>query len=89
MLSRLGLRALPNSARLTTRRTFKSSTRVMNEIYGTPAEGPYSNIPFKVVGRKFVPLPVFFWGIMGFFFAFPFITTYWHLKKSGSLIKSD
>ncbi|EGW33364.1 uncharacterized protein SPAPADRAFT_60705 [Spathaspora passalidarum NRRL Y-27907] len=89
MLTRLGLRGLPSTARTTARRNFQSSARAMNEIYGTPAEGPYSNIPFKVVGRKVIPFSVFFFGIMGTFFAFPFITTWWHLKKSGSLAKSD
>jgi cytochrome c oxidase subunit 7c len=55
----------------------------MNDIYGSPKTGPYSNLPFKVKGTM-IPFGVTFFGVLGFFFAFPFLTTYWHLKKAGS-----
>ncbi|CAH2352791.1 cytochrome c oxidase subunit 8, mitochondrial [[Candida] railenensis] len=64
-------------------RNFQTSSRSMNKIFGTPAEGVYSNLPFKVKNRK-IPLSVPFWGILGFFFAFPFLASYWHMKKAGS-----
>lgn len=64
-------------------RQFQTSSRVMNNIYGTPKSGVYSNLPFNVK-RKFIPFGVYYWGILGFFFSFPFLTTYWHLYKAGS-----
>lgn len=80
----LGLKS--NLGRIATRnvRTFRVSAVSLNEVYGTPKEGPYSNLPFKVHGRK-IPFGVYYWGILGFFFAFPFLSAYWQLKKSGSL----
>lgn len=65
-------------------RNFQTSSRSMNKIYGTPDEGPYSNLPFQVKNRKFIPFKFYYWGVLGFFFAFPFLSTYIHLKKSGS-----
>ncbi|CAD1808883.1 Cytochrome c oxidase subunit VIIc family protein [Candida parapsilosis] len=55
----------------------------MNQIYGHPQEGVYSNLPFKVKNRKFIPFSVWYWGVMGFFFAFPFLTSTWQIYKSG------
>ncbi|KAG7663940.1 COX8 [[Candida] subhashii] len=86
MLStRLGLRVTPRLNTLA-KRNFQTSFRSMSAGWeGTPASGVYSNLPFKVKGRKYVPFKVAYWGVLGFFFAFPFLTTYWHLYKSGSL----
>ncbi|KAG2733262.1 hypothetical protein G9P44_004252 [Scheffersomyces stipitis] len=81
MMFKVGLR---NTSRIA-RRNFSSSSRAMNEIYGAPKGGIYSNLPFQVLNRKYIPFSVYFWGISGFFFAFPFLTTFWHLKKSGAL----
>lgn len=74
-------RARVPTQRLT--RNFQTSSRSMNKIFGTPQEGVYSNIPFKVKNRK-IPLAVPFWGILGFFFAFPFLASYWQMVKAGS-----
>ncbi|ODV65077.1 hypothetical protein HYPBUDRAFT_114682 [Hyphopichia burtonii NRRL Y-1933] len=82
MLSKPASRVLSQKAFM---RNFQSSARSMNKIYGTPAEGPYSNLPFKVHNRRFIPFGVYYWGVLGFFFAFPFLTTYLHLYKSGAL----
>ncbi|CUM46379.1 uncharacterized protein AC631_03090 [Debaryomyces fabryi] len=65
-------------------RNFQTSTRSLNKIFGSPQSGVYSNLPFKVKGRKFIPFSFYFWGVAGTFFAFPFLSTYWHLKKAGS-----
>lgn len=48
------------------------------------AEGPYSNLPFKVHNRK-IPYAIIHFGFLGFGFALPFIAVYWQLYKSGSL----
>lgn len=71
------------------KRGFKSSAVRSNEIFGTPKSGVYSNLPFQVKNRKFIPFPVYYWSVLGFFFAFPFVSTWWQLKKSGSLDKRD
>lgn len=72
-----------STQRLATR-NFQTSARTMgNKIYATPAEGRYTNIPFKVKNRK-TPLALTVYGVLGFFFAFPFLTSYYHLKKAGS-----
>lgn len=65
-------------------RNFQSSSKRMNNIFGSPKEGVYSNLPFDVK-RKFIPFSVYYWGTLGFFFSFPFLSTLWHLKKSGSI----
>ncbi|CAH6718520.1 cytochrome c oxidase subunit 8, mitochondrial [[Candida] jaroonii] len=62
-------------------RNFSSTRRVLSGFH--PEEGVYTNIPFKVK-RKYIPLSVYYWGTLGFFFFFPFISTYWHLRKAGS-----
>ena len=67
------------------KRGFSSSAIRANAIYGTPKSGPYSNLPFKVKDRKFIPFGLVWWGVPGFFFLFPFMSSYWQLKKSGSL----
>lgn len=64
-------------------RNFQTSTRTFNKIFGAPKEGPYSNLPFKVKDRK-IPFSIMWFGVLGFFFAFPFLTTYRALKKAGS-----
>ncbi|CAN3356959.1 cytochrome c oxidase subunit 8, mitochondrial [Diutina catenulata] len=66
------------------RRGFSSSAVRANNIYGTPKSGPYSNLPFKVKDRM-IPFPVVFWGVAGFFFAFPFLSSYWQMKKAGNI----
>ena len=66
-------------------RNFQTSARSLDKIFGQPQEGPYSNLPFQVKGRKFIPFSVAWWGVFGFFFGFPFLATYWHLKKAGNL----
>lgn len=66
-------------------RNFSSTARVSNAVFGTPKSGPYSNLPFKVHGRKLIPFQVYWWGVLGFFFAFPFLTSWWHMKKAGNL----
>ncbi|GEQ71724.1 hypothetical protein JCM33374_g5410 [Metschnikowia sp. JCM 33374] len=78
MISRVGLRA-PRATR-----NFQTSAVTMNSVYGSPKTGIYSNLPFKVKDRK-IPFGIVWWGTYGLFFAFPFLTAYWHLKKSGSL----
>lgn len=85
MASRMAGAARNSNARLVSRRNFQSSSRVMDSVFGTPKEGPYSNIPFEVK-RKFIPFKVYYWGILGFFFGFPFLSTYLNLKKSGSFM---
>ena len=84
MLNRVGLNRLAINRSFT--RNFQSSNRSMNKIFGSPQEGPYSNIPFQVKNRKLIPFSFYYWGVLGFFFAFPFLSTYWHLKKSGSFL---
>lgn len=69
--------------RVSNKRFFSSSSRAMDKIFGSPKEGVYSNLPFKVKDRK-IPLAIPYWGVLGFFFAFPFLSTYYHLKKAGS-----
>lgn len=64
-------------------RGFQTSTRTFNKIFGSPQEGVYSNLPFKVKNRK-IPFSIMWFGVFGFFFAFPFLTTYRALKKAGS-----
>lgn len=78
MLSRVGLRA-PRAAR-----SFQTSAVASNNIFGTPKSGVYSNLFFKVKDRK-IPFAIPWWGTFGFFFAFPFLTAYWHMKKSGNI----
>lgn len=75
MSSRIGLRATRN---------FQTSSRVMSNIYGTPKSGLYANLPFPVKTKK-IPFAIPFWGVFGFFFAFPFLSSWWHLKKAGNL----
>lgn len=65
-------------------RNFQSSSRMMNNVFGTPKDGVYSNIPFPIK-TKTIPFALPYWGVLGFFFAFPFLTTYWHLKKAGNI----
>lgn len=45
----------------------------------------YRVTPFKIHGRKIIPFPVLYWGTIIFFFSFPFLTTFMHLKRSGNL----
>lgn len=78
MISRVGLRAARPS------RNFQTSARAMNNIFGTPKAGVYSNLPFRVKGLK-IPFGVYWWGTFGFFFAFPFLSSWWHMKKAGNL----
>ncbi|KAK6465309.1 hypothetical protein DFJ63DRAFT_332738 [Scheffersomyces coipomensis] len=59
------------------------SAKRMNAWFGTPAEGKYTNIPFTVK-TKFIPFKVYYWGILGTFFAFPFLTTAWQMYKAGN-----
>lgn len=75
-----------NSGRLVNqaKRNFQTSAISLNKVYGTPLGGVYSNIPFQIKNRKYIPFAVYYWGTLGFFLAFPFLTTWWHLKKSGS-----
>ncbi|EGV64154.1 hypothetical protein CANTEDRAFT_105290 [Yamadazyma tenuis ATCC 10573] len=65
-------------------RNFQSSSKRLSSVFGHPKEGVYSNIPFTIK-RKIIPLSVYYWGTLGFFFSFPFLTTLLHLKKSGSI----
>ncbi|SGZ46655.1 CIC11C00000004304 [Sungouiella intermedia] len=82
MIARIGLRT-SRATRAT--RNFQTSSRVLlGNVYGSPKEGVYSNLPFKVK-TKVVPFGVGWWGVMGFFFAFPFLTSYWHMKKAGNI----
>lgn len=79
MIARLGLRTTRAS------RNFQTSSRILlGNVYGTPKEGVYSNLPFKVK-TKFIPFGVGLWGVMGFFFAFPFLASYLHMKKAGNI----
>ncbi|RCK54331.1 Cytochrome c oxidase polypeptide VIII, mitochondrial [Candida viswanathii] len=84
-------RALPS--RILTRRNFQVSSKRLEDIntivYGHPQEGVYSNLPFKVKNRKFIPFAVYYWGVLGFFFAFPFLTSWWQLKKSGAFNQTE
>lgn len=79
MLTRPGI----NAQRIV-RRNFQTSARSMNKIFGSPQEGVYSNLPFKIKNRKFIPFSFYFWGTAGFFFFFPFMSTFLQLKKSGA-----
>ncbi|CAI5756472.1 unnamed protein product [Candida verbasci] len=56
----------------------------MANIYGHPKEGVYSNLPFQVKNRKYIPFSVWYWGVLGFFFAFPALSSFWQMKKAGS-----
>ncbi|WPK23288.1 hypothetical protein PUMCH_000523 [Australozyma saopauloensis] len=78
MISRVGLRA-PRATR-----NFQVSAKSMNSVFGTPKTGTYSNIPFPVKTKR-VPFALVWYGTFGFFFAFPFITAYWHMKKAGNI----
>ncbi|KAI5960507.1 COX8 [Candida theae] len=72
------------------KRSFQMSSKLMSEmdkIWGHPEEGVYSNLPFKVKNRKFIPFSVWYWGVMGFFFAFPFLSSTWQIYKSGGFAK--
>lgn len=83
-------RTLPS--RILTRRNFQVSARkfdINTIVYGTAKEGPYENLPFKIKNRKFVPFAFWYWGVLGFFFAFPFLTSWWQLKKSGAFNKTE
>ncbi|KAI5968862.1 COX8 [Candida margitis] len=75
------------------KRSFQISAKLMSgdmqNIYGHPQEGVYSNLPFKVKGRKFIPFAVWYWGVLGFFFAFPFLTSTWQIYKSGGFNAKD
>lgn len=75
MISRVGMR---------TTRNFQTSARAMNSIFGSPKTGIYSNLPFKVKTSK-VPFAIGWYGTFGFFFAFPFLVSYWHMKKAGNI----
>ncbi|CUM67065.1 uncharacterized protein PRCAT00004754001 [Priceomyces carsonii] len=84
MINTVGLRLSQQKAfQRGFQRNFQSSSRACNNIFGTPKEGPYSNLPFKVKDRV-IPFKFAYWGLVGAFFAFPFMSTYWHLKKAGS-----
>ncbi|EDK42801.1 Cytochrome c oxidase subunit 8A, mitochondrial [Lodderomyces elongisporus] len=72
------------------KRSFQQSLRTLNKelpamdhIYGTPKEGVYSNLPFQVKDRKFIPFSVWYWGVLGFFFFFPFMSSGWQMYKAG------
>lgn len=78
MISRVGLRTQRAA------RNFQTSARAMSNVYGTPKEGVYTNLPFKVKTSK-IPFAIGWWGTFGFFFAFPFLTSWWHMKKAGNL----
>ncbi|KAK8442695.1 hypothetical protein RJF_0599 [Candidozyma auris] len=78
MITRLGLRTTRAS------RNFQTSARAMNKVFGEPATGLYSNLPFKVKNTK-IPFALKWWGTFGFFFSFPFITAYVHMKRAGNL----
>ncbi|KAI3405729.2 COX8 [Candida oxycetoniae] len=76
------------------KRSFQRSAMLLSgnlseKIYGVPQEGVYSNLPFKVKNRKFIPFAVWYWGVLGFFFAFPFLSTAWSMYKSGALKRSS
>ncbi|EMG50643.1 hypothetical protein G210_1874, partial [Candida maltosa Xu316] len=92
MFTQLGLRSTRTiPSRIITRRNFQVSARHFDlnaQIYGHAKEGVYSNLPFKVKGRKFIPFRVWYWGVMGFFFAFPFLTSAWQMYKGGAFRKS-
>lgn len=84
-------RTIPS--RIITRRNFQVSSRKLADlntlVYGHAKEGVYTNLPFKVKNRKFIPFAVYYWGVMGFFFAFPFLTSWWQLKKSGAFNQTE
>lgn len=83
-------RTIPS--RIITRRNFQVSSKKLDMntlVYGHAKEGVYTNLPFKVQNRKFIPFAVYYWGVMGFFFAFPFLTSWWQLKKSGAFNKTE
>ncbi|CAN6634306.1 cytochrome c oxidase subunit 8, mitochondrial [Trichomonascus vanleenenianus] len=77
MLNRVGLRA----AQAVSKRSFTSSA-VARSGHHLP-EGPYSNLPFKVHGRKFVPYWVLHWSFFVVGLGTPFAMVYYQLKKSG------
>lgn len=83
MLARVGLQA-PVGRFAARSRTFRTSAVSLNSIHGTPKEGIYSNLPFKVKNTK-LPFGIGWWGTFGFFFAFPFLSAYWHMKKAGNI----
>uniref|UniRef100_A0A060SXV1 Cytochrome c oxidase subunit 8, mitochondrial n=1 Tax=Blastobotrys adeninivorans TaxID=409370 RepID=A0A060SXV1_BLAAD len=75
MLARQGLRTVA-------RRGFSTSPVARG---GHLPEGPYSNLPFKVHGRKYVPYWVLHWGFFVVGVGAPFGIAYFQLKKSGSI----
>lgn len=75
-----------NAIQRVARRNFQTSARSMNKIFGTPAEGVYSNLPFKVKNAK-IPFSLRYWSFFGFFFLFPFMSSYYHMIKAGNLDK--
>ena len=78
MISRVGLRANQST------RSFKVSARALNSVFGTPQTGTYSNLPFPVKTKR-IRFAIGFYGTATLFFAIPFMTCYWHLKKAGNL----
>lgn len=77
MLSRSALRA----SRLPTSRQFSSSVARRSGHH----DGPYSNLPFQVHNRKYIPYGVLHWGFFGLGFGIPIFLTWYYLKKSGNL----
>ncbi|GMM34324.1 cytochrome c oxidase subunit VIII [Saccharomycopsis crataegensis] len=62
------------------KRAFSTTTTRASGHY---AEGPYSNLPFKVHNRK-IPYAAIHFGFFGLGFALPFVAVGWQLYKSGS-----
>ncbi|KAK6204822.1 uncharacterized protein RJT21DRAFT_117276 [Scheffersomyces amazonensis] len=88
MFTRPGLNLLNKRVFAQQQRGFKQSSMVMNQIFGTPASGVYSNIPFKVK-TKYVPFRLAYWGILTTFFFFPFLTSGWQMYKAGDFDKKE
>lgn len=72
---------LRNSASRAARRTFTTSPARMSH----GPDGPYSNLPWKVHNRKYVPYWVLHFGFFALGLGIPFAITYNYLKKAGNI----
>lgn len=52
---------------------------------GHHPDGPYSNLPFQVHNRKYIPFGVLHWGFFGLGMGIPVFLVWYNLKKSGNL----
>ncbi|ODV88450.1 hypothetical protein CANCADRAFT_4590 [Tortispora caseinolytica NRRL Y-17796] len=74
--------AMFRAGRASGNRQFSSNAVRRSDHY---EEGVYSNIPFKIHNRKYVPYWVLHFGFLGLGFFAPFLVAYYQMKRSGSI----